>query len=91
MPRIVFTDKWLQAAPVPEKGQTLWSDRTALPRGRTLCLLIGATGSKGWRVTFYEAGKPKSRKLGFYDPGVPGHVSLAAARKMAADFVPESW
>lgn len=47
---------------------------------------VTATGSKLWRLKFRLNGAERKLPLGSYtQPGQPGHVSLAEARKLAAE------
>ena len=91
MPRIQFTDKWLQAAPVPETGQTLWSDRTSLPRGRTLCLpwlrWVHRFGRPaGVPYPLYVEDKLRNYLIGFIELGWDPAPAL---EHFAADLSPE--
>ena len=56
--------------------------------GRSLILTLNAGGRHAWSVLFYEHGKPKRRKIGYYghsDANFP-KLSVKQARQKAIDF-----
>ena len=56
--------------------------------GRSLILTLNAGGRHAWSVLFYEHGRPKRRKIGYYghsDAKFP-ELSVKQARQAAIDF-----
>ncbi|TIP04933.1 MAG: hypothetical protein E5X72_09645 [Mesorhizobium sp.] len=81
-----FTERWIKHIRLPLKTDkpNQWSFLERLERGRSLVLVVSHGGTKSWRALWYEAGKPKSAKLGTYPD-----IGIADARKAASNFEPE--
>ncbi|UCI09986.1 tyrosine-type recombinase/integrase [Mesorhizobium sp. B1-1-8] len=81
-----FTERWIKHVRLPLKTDkpNQWSFLERLERGRSLVLVVSHGGTKSWRALWYEAGKPKSAKLGTYPD-----MGVADARKAAGKFKPE--
>src|SRR5262245_19189780 len=94
VPASGFTDKFVRSIPLPKKGQDEGGHKLLSPNGtslkRRLNLLVSHTGAKAWRIQFYDEGKPKSRKLGYFckAPGARKFVQMTcdAAYKVALKF-----
>ncbi|WP_292354507.1 integrase family protein [Mesorhizobium sp.] len=81
-----FTERWIKHLRLPLKTDkpNQWSFLERLERGRSLVLVVSHGGTKSWRALWYEAGKPKSAKLGTYPD-----MGIADSRKAASKFKPE--
>jgi integrase len=85
-----FTSLSVSRAGAPATGQrVIWDDPTrgkGQQRGQAgLSLLIGASGTKSYRVTYYVSGKPKTVVLGRTD-----EISIAEARETARQYRAEA-
>ena len=66
MPITHFTDTKIDSLKLPKnKGQVDYFE-TQKGGGRSLILTLSRSGRKTWSVLFYDRGKPKRKKLGYY-------------------------
>lgn len=87
MPKIHFTDAKIKRLKLPaDKAQADYFE-TIVP-GRSLILTLNRSGRHAWSVLFYQRGKPKRRKLGWYgySDGAFPDLSAKQARQAAVDF-----
>ncbi|MFZ0398652.1 MAG: integrase arm-type DNA-binding domain-containing protein, partial [Methyloceanibacter sp.] len=89
MPKIQekFTDAKIKQLKLPAGESQQDFFETIVP-GRSLILTLNAGGRHSWSVLFYQAGKPKRRKLGWYgySDGAFPKLSVREARQKAIDF-----
>jgi len=80
-----FTDRWIRERK-PPSGQLDYFETQKT--GRSLVLTLNTSGRKSWSVMFYANGKPKRRKLGYFDHHDAQYPELTTkqARQLAADF-----
>jgi integrase len=78
-----FTDRWVRHTPSMSK-EVQYAER--LIKGRSLMLYVTPSGTKTWRVLYYNnRGGARSERLGQYPT-----LSVADARKQALDFPTET-
>ena len=87
MPKIHFTDAAVKRLKLPA-GESQRDFFETIVAGRSLILTLNAGGRNSWSVLFYQAGKPKRRKLGWYGYSDAGFAELSVreARQKAIDF-----
>ena len=87
MPTTHFTSAQVKALKLPAGKAQIDYFETIVP-GRSLVLTLNAGGRHSWSVLFYQHGKPRRRKLGYYgysDGAFPA-LSVKQARQAAIDF-----
>jgi integrase len=85
--KLHFTDAAVKRLKLPAGESQQDFFETVIP-GRSLILTLNRSGRHAWSVLFYERGKPRRRKLGWYgysDAGFP-ELSPKQARQAAIDF-----
>ena len=89
MPKIQekFTDAKIKQLKLPAGKSQVDYFETIVP-GRSLILTLNAGGRHSWSVLFYQHGKPKRRKIGYYgcSDGAFSKLTVKQARQKAIDF-----
>ena len=89
MPKIQekFTDAKIKQLKLPAGELQVDYFETIVP-GRSLILTLNAGGRHSWSVLFYQHGKPKRRKIGYYgcSDGAFSKLTVKQARQKAIDF-----
>ena len=85
--KIHFTDATVKRLKLPIGARQADYFETIVP-GRSLILTLNRSGRHAWSVLFYQAGKPKRKKLGWsgYSDGAFPKLGAKQARQAAIDF-----
>ena len=85
--KIHFTDAAVKRLKLPAGESQVDYFETIVP-GRSLILTLNAGGRRSWSVLFYVHGKPRRRKLGYFDysDGAFPELTAKQARQAAIDF-----